>query len=202
MALAAPGGVVYGFWLALVVWVCGVAELARRSSKYWLVLKTKQASSRDAVVNVRNQQFEYFHPLYRLSLVRGVRKVAPLFPYYLMVRVDDRKQDWKALCSTKGVQYVVGKARTPEVERIQELTNNTDDGYYHDPATAPPRFTSGESVEALRGLFQNKYGTYVGLAGNSASRVRVLFSILNRETEFEVCAYDLRSTSAPLLDAA
>lgn len=167
----------------------------RRPSKYWLVLKTKQSASKDARTNVRNQGFEYFHPQYRAMLLRGVRKVTPLFPYYLMVRVDPIKQDWRVLHSTKGVSGVVGKARDVEVDVIRSLTDNTEDGYYHDPMSDPPRFNPGEPVQGLRGLFEDKFGTYRGLAGNTASRVRVLFSILNRETEFEVCAYDLQSAA-------
>jgi transcription antitermination factor NusG len=112
-----------------------------------------------------------------------------------MVRVDPRKQDWRVLHSTKGVSGVVGKARDAEVDVLKALTEDTVDGYYADPASDPPRFNPGEPVQALRGLFEDKFGTYQGLAGNTTSRVRVLFSILNRETEFEVCAYDLQSAA-------
>lgn len=166
--------------------------MARKiTTTYWLVAKTKQSSSRDAVKHVRNQGFEYFHPLFRKRAVRGTRAVAALFPYYLLIKVNERKQDWRVLSSTKGISTIIGKARTEEVERIRSLTDNTEDGYYHDPACDHPRFTPGESVEGLRGLFKDKFGTYVGLAGNSAARVRVLFSILGREAEFEVRADDL-----------
>lgn len=171
--------------------------LAGRQRKYWIVLKTKQASSSDAVTNVRNQDFEFLHPTFRMRAVRGVRKRAALFPYYLMVRVDDRRQDWRVLSSTKGVASVLlagdkpGHVRDADVEDIRVLTEDTDDGYYHDPAHEHPRFTPGESVVGLRGLFQDKYGRYKGLAGNNAARVRVLFNILGREAEFEVRADDL-----------
>lgn len=170
--------------------------------RFWTVLKTKQASSRDAVANVRRQSFEYFHPMYRETLQRGVRRIAPLFPYYLMVRVDERKQDWRVLSSTKGVSNILlmdgkpGRVHDDRVAELRSLTDDTEDGYYHDPKTEPPRFVAGEHVEGLRGLFEGKFGVYRGLAGNSASRVRVLFDILGKPTEFDVCAYDMRATSA------
>ncbi len=131
-----------------------------------------------------------------------MRQTTALFPYYLMVRVDVRKQDWRVLSSTKGVSSILldgllpGRVLDEDVARLRSLTDDTDDGYYHDPKCEHPRFTQGESVEGLRGLFQDKFGTYVGLAGNSAARVRVLFSILGREAEFEVRADDLQAVAA------
>lgn len=158
---------------------------------------TKQSSSSDALTNLRNQSFEYFHPQYRRRAVRGVRQVSPLFPYYLMVRVDERKQDWRVLSSTRGVKGILmdgdrpGRVRDDAVSDIRALTDDTDDGYYHDPNHDHPRFDAGAPVLGLRGLFAEKYGTYRGLAGNNGARVRVLFSILGREAEFEVRADDL-----------
>lgn len=172
-----------------------------RKRRFWTALKTKQASSSDAVVNVRRQGFEYFHPQYRRRSVRGVRAVAPLFPYYLMVRVDDRKQDWRVLANTKGVTCVLmsgdrpGLVHDDRVAELRHLTDDTDDGYYHDPDCEHHRFTPGESVEGLRGLFEGKFGIYRGLAGGSAARVRVLFSILGRDAEFEVYADDMRAVA-------
>lgn len=173
----------------------GWPKLRRR---YWLALKTKQASSRDAIANIRNQQFDLFHITYRARALRGIRKVAPLFPYYLIVRVDEREQDWKVLCSTKGVTEVLGKVRDDAIKYFRSVCEKTDDGVYRyeDPAHEPPRFTHGDQVAGLRGLFQDKYGEYRGLAGGSTARVRVLFSILGREAEFEVNAVDLVATAA------
>lgn len=174
----------------------------RRSNKFWIVLKTKQASSRDALDNVRQQTFEYFHPLYRSRSVNGVRKPTALFPYYLLVRVNEALQDWRVLSSTRGVSSVLMNGKLPSIVRngvvddLRVLTDDTADGYYHDPAHEPPRFNPGESVCGLRGLFQDKFGTYRGLAGNRGDRVRVLFSFLGREAEFELRADDLVAVAA------
>lgn len=173
-----------------------------RRNKYWIVLKTKQASSSDAVANVRSQDFELFHPTFRMRPVRGVRRVAALFPNYLMVRVDELRQDWRVLSSTRGVSSVLlfgdvpGYVSDESVRDLQVLTDDTDDGYYHDPLHEHPRFIPGSSVEGLRGLFVGKYGTYRGLSGNRGDRVRVLFNILGREAEFEVGADDMVAVAA------
>jgi transcriptional antiterminator RfaH len=169
----------------------------RRTNKFWIVLMTKQASSSDAIINLRNQAFEFFHPQYRRRAVRGIRQIAPLFPYYLITRIDERTQDWRVLASTRGVKGVLmdgerpGRVPDVHVETLRRLTEDTNDGYYADPTCDHPRFDPGQSVLGLRGLFAEKYGTYKGLAGNNAARVRVLFSILGREAEFEVRADDL-----------
>ena len=169
--------------------------------KFWTALKTKQASSADAIVNVRNQGFEYFHPLYRQSPTRNVRKIVPLFPYYLIVQVDTKLQDWRVLSNTKGVQNILmagltpGRIPDPIVKELRSLCDDTEDGYYHDPKTEPPKFEPGISVVGLRGLFAEKFGTYKGRASTGASRVRVLFDILGRETEFEMSAYDLATAA-------
>lgn len=161
---------------------------------------TKQASSSDARANLRNQDFEYFHPQFRKRAVNGVRAVTALFPYYLIVRIDDRKHGkdgWRVLSSTRGVRGIIldgdKPGRVPDecVSDLRALTDDTVDGYYRDPDSEHPSFEPGAPVLGLRGLFAEKFGTYKGLAGNSGARVRVLFSILGREAEFEVRADDL-----------
>ncbi len=165
-------------------------------------MRTKQVSSSDAVENIRRQGFEYFHPTFRSRAVRGVRRVTALFPYYLMVRVDEIIQDWRVLCSTRGVQYVLlngdqpGRVSDQVVADFRRLTDDTDDGYYHDPLHDSPRFMPGASVKGIRGLFAGKYGIYRGLVGSRRDRVRVLFSILGREAEFEVGADDVVAVAA------
>jgi transcriptional antiterminator RfaH len=186
-------------WAAVGLVVASVRQVGLRKapSKFWIVLKTKQASSRDAVLQTLRQGFEIFHPKLRLQSLRGVRKPAPLFPHYLIVRVDERKQNWKVLCSTRGVSYVLmdgdrpSRIRDEVVAKLRHLTDDTPDGYFFDHTQEAPRFKPDCTVLGLRGLFEDKFGTYRGLAGNRAERVRVLFSILGKEAEFEVNACDL-----------
>lgn len=175
-----------------------LTELVRKSNKYWAVVKTKQSSSKDARVNLRNQDFEFFHLTFRARSVRGVRKVTALFPYYLIVRIDERKNDPRVIHSTKGVSTIVGKVRNDDIRYFRSVTEKTDDGQYRyvDPTHEAPRFDLESSVCGLRGLFHDKYGTYKGLAGNRGDRVRVLFNILGRDAEFEVNAVDLVAVAA------
>lgn len=162
-------------------------------NRYWAVLATKSASGGEAIRNVSRQGFDYYHPKFREPPVRGVRKVAPLFPGYLFVNVF-RKDD-RVLHSTKDVRQVVGYIRRVEIERFRSLENAS--GYVEPEFAQPPAFSQGEPVEAIRGIFHEQFGTYVGLADTRGGhRVRVLFEILGREIEHEISAFDLQSAAA------
>jgi transcription antitermination factor NusG len=84
-----------------------------------------------------------------------------------------------------------GRIPDEVVQDLRALTDDSVDGYYHDPVHETPRFDANAPVLGLRGLFADKFGVYKGLAGNNAARCRVLFSFLGREAEFEVRAEDL-----------
>lgn len=162
--------------------------------RFWLVLKTKQASSKEARKNVSNQDFEFYHPMYRERLHFGVRRVMPMFPYYLLVRVNEKKQNWRVLSSTRGVSSVLlsgdAPSRVPDedVQGFRELENEL--GYCELAEHEAPRFTDRQGVRGVNGLFAGCDGIYQGIAG-SRDRVRVLFQILGRPKVVEMKAFDL-----------
>lgn len=162
--------------------------------RYWAVLKTKQASSVDARKHVANQDFEIFHPMYRERLRFGVRRVLPMFPYYLLVRINDRKQDWKVLSSTRGVSSVLTMSGEPSrvadehVQEFRDLENEL--GYCELAEHEAPRFSEYQGVKGINGLFSGCEGIYQGIVG-SHERVRVLFRILGQPKVVEMKAFDL-----------
>ncbi len=162
--------------------------------RYWALLKTKDASSKDARRNLLNQNFKFYHPMYRERRVRGVRNTKPLFPYYLLVSVNIR-QPWKSLCSTRGVSHLFLTGELPSqvpdhhVEYFRSIENES--GYIEVPEYECPRFQPEQPVRGISGLFEDKFGTYHGLAGNRSDRVKVLFDILGKPTVFEVDAHSL-----------
>jgi transcription antitermination factor NusG len=162
--------------------------------RYWAVLKTKQASSKDARKHVSNQNFEFYHPMYRERLLHGVRRVMPMFPFYLLVRINERKQDWRVLCSTRGVSSVLLNGGVPsrvldeDVQSFRDLENEL--GYCELEEHEPPRFTERQGVRAVNGLFAGCEGIYQGTV-KSHERVRVLFQILGRPKVVEMKAFDL-----------
>lgn len=167
--------------------------------KHWAVVSTKSSSSGEAVRNIAAQEFPYFHPKFRGHLHLGVRRILPLFPGYVFVRINTRSDNWKKLSSTRDVRklFMFGEqpARVPdrEIEYLQSLENER--GYIEHEMFATPRFEPGQFVIGMRGLFEDKLGTYQGLVSNSSHRVRVLFEILGRFTTFEISVYDLAASA-------
>ena len=163
--------------------------------KYWTVLKTKDATSKVARREVGQQGFEIYHPLYRTPPKLGVRKNLPLFPYYLLVRVNPKCDEWRNLCSTRGVSRVFMSGDHPsyisdlDVQRFRELED--DWGYFTLPEHAAPRFARLSSVQVKLGWMEGCHGVYQGLAGTSHERVKVLFSILGVPKILEMSAFDL-----------
>jgi transcription antitermination factor NusG len=172
----------------------------RTRQRYWTVLRTKQASSADARKYVVQQGFEIYHPLYRTRPEFGVRRILPLFPHYLLVRINVRRQQWQKLRHTRGVAMMFMSGDVPSqvgdehVAHFRALENEM--GYYEMPEHEAPRFTPWEPVIGLGGLFEGCEGVYQGIAGNSHERVRVLFHILGQPKVVEMKAYDLASAIA------
>lgn len=171
----------------------------RAQRRYWTVAETKSVRGLVAVANLAKQSFETYQPEYREPPARGVRKTSPLFPGYIFVRVT--QENWKPVAYTKDVKRVIMCGQFPsrisndEVRAIRSLEN--DQGYIEPAFAAPPKFQFGESVEAKRGIFQDKFGVYQGLADSRGGhRVRVLFDILGRSAEYEISAFDLAGVAA------
>ena len=176
----------------------GGCVLSRRRHHKWIVLATKQPNSADARRNISRQHFEILHLLYRKKRNRGIRKVMPLFPFYLLVRIDVRDESWKNLNYTRGVRRVFqngcgGPAIVPDecVKMFKKMEADSPSGYVEVAEHEAPRFRQNETVEVREGWLRGCMGMYRGLAGASADRVRVLFSILGIPKVVELSAFDV-----------
>lgn len=170
--------------------------MPRRQRKHWTVLATKQPNSADARKHIRRQGFEVAHLMYRKRPKHRVRKIMPLFPYYLLVRINPSDDRWKDLNSTRGVRKVFqngnGKPTyiaDEHVKKFRDIENEM--GYVVVPEHEAPRFNANEIVEVCEGWLKGCQGIYKGLAGASHERVRVLFNILGIAKMLELNAFDL-----------
>ena len=166
---------------------------SKRKSLRWTIVETKRASALEAARHCKNQGFEYYHPLYREGRVGGVRKILPLFPNYLFVRVAP--VGWQRLCSTRGIAKVMTcgdnilHVRDSEVDHIRSREDEM--GYVRVDTEEPPAFSPDQKVVGIRGLFEGQDGIYQGMS--ERNRVRVMFRIFEREVVAEVSAWDLRA---------
>lgn len=171
----------------------------RAARKFWAVAATKSLAGRVAVSRLEEQGYPVYQPEYRETPVRGVRKTMPLFPGYIFVTVT--RENWKPIAYTRDVKQIFMSGEHPaplhpsEIERLRSLENAH--GYIEPEFAQPPQFQRGESVEAKRGIFKDKFGEFVGLADHRGGhRVRVLFEIMGRQAEYEISAFDLDRVAA------
>lgn len=148
-------------------------------------------------MHVARQDFEILHLMYRSRPAFGVRRILPLFPYYLLVNIDPRNDQWKSLRNTRGVVNLFMSGDLPSrvpndvVQEFVDSIEKSDLGYYEVPEHEAPRFTARQSVRGLNGLFAGCEGEYQGLAGTTYERVRVLFRFLGVPKVVEMKAFDL-----------
>jgi transcription antitermination factor NusG len=159
---------------------------------YWTVLKTKDTASQEARRHIESCGFETYHPMFRAKPKRGVRKDVPLFPFYLIVKVNEQ---WRSLSSMRGVSKIFMAGAKPakiadeDVQRFRDLEDEL--GYYVMPETEPPKFQMKQPVVVQEGWMRGCSGVYHGIAGTSRERVKVLFSILGVPQVLEMSAYDI-----------
>lgn len=144
----------------------------------WYLLQCKPRQGFRAQEHLLRQGFECFNPSFMMETIKEgkvQRKVQPLFPGYIFVRVK-AEDSWTSLHSTRGVTRVVafcGKPCSVSDEIIEHLQQ---------------RCTTSEDTKALipGDLIQVKVGPYAELDAifvsmDGEDRVMLLLSVLNRQ---------------------
>lgn len=158
---------------------------------HWTVAETKHGAEHEAARNVAAQGFQHYLPRYRERNRDGVRAVRCLFPGYLFV---EWRSQWRAICSTRGIRRVLTSAPdTPAMvsrEDVESLRRGEDHlGYVVLDSEENPPFSLLQSVAAVRGMFAEKYGIYVGMGRRGTARVQ--FQLLGASAEYDVNVCDL-----------
>lgn len=155
----------------------------------WYVVQTHVNAEAKAARNLARQGFEVYLPRYlkRRSHARKVEHVpAPLFPRYLFVRIDIAAQQWRSIHSTFGVSRLVsngsGPAPVPQ-QVLSALKGREDDGGYV-RLDQQPKFTLGEKVRVLAGVFADNLGLFDGMADRD--RVAILLDLLGRKVRVSI----------------
>jgi transcriptional antiterminator RfaH len=155
----------------------------------WYVVQTQVNAEAKAARNLVQQGFEVYLPKYlkRRSHARTVEYVpAPLFPRYLFVRIDIATQRWRSIQSTFGVSHLVSNGSDPApVPRqvLSTLKGREDDGGYVQ-LEHRPKFTLGERVRVLAGVFADNLGLFDGMADRE--RVAILLDLLGRKVRVSI----------------
>ena len=151
---------------------------------YWTVAQTESQRERVAADHLERGGFEVYLP----RIKNRKKKIEPLFPCYLFVRIIDR---WHAINATVGILRVLTccdhPARVTD-EIINELrARENPHGFVRLPKPKP-----GKHVRILRGSFADHVGVYEGASGKD--RERVLLALLGRMVVVDVRPADLQFT--------
>ncbi|HEY6923009.1 MAG TPA: transcription termination/antitermination NusG family protein [Steroidobacteraceae bacterium] len=151
---------------------------------HWYLIHTKVSGEKSAQLNLERQGYEVYLPLLlqRIAAVdRSRKRIVPLFPRYLFLRLDEGRQSLRPVHSTIGVAAVVrfGFQYTIVPDEVVRGLRDRED-----PETAlhqlrrPPLFP-GAAVRITAGAFDGVEGIFERPDG--AERVLVLLQLLGQQ---------------------
>jgi transcriptional antiterminator RfaH len=161
----------------------------------WYAVQTQPRAEMKALTHLARQGFEVYLPRFmkRRRHARRVENVSsPLFPGYLFVAIDMATQRWRCVNSTVGVQKLVCNGDAPAIidERIiRALKSRQDERGFIELDNS--RFTDGEKVRVIDGVFSDSFGTYKGMTDRE--RVEILLDLLGRKVRVQI---DIASVAA------
>jgi transcriptional antiterminator RfaH len=151
---------------------------------YWTVAQTESQRERVAADHLERSGFEVYLP----RIKNRKKKVEPLFPCYLFVRIE---LHWHTINATIGVLRVLTVCDHPAIlpdKVLEEIrARENPHGFVRLPKARP-----GKQVRILRGSFADHVGIYEGASGKD--RERVLLALLGRMVPVDVLPGDLQFT--------
>lgn len=158
-------------------------------SGFWSVAQTETQREGTAARFLKDAGYETYLPKIKIQ-----KRLLPLFPSYLFVRIVDR---WYPVNNTVGVINLLLAGDQPaklKDEIVSNIRNKERGGIVRLPPK--PGLKVGQHVRILRGSFENHVGVYDGMTGKE--RERVLLELLGRKVPVEFNKGDF----APLQDVA
>ncbi|MGE5302907.1 MAG: transcription termination/antitermination protein NusG [Alphaproteobacteria bacterium] len=150
------------------------------NQRQWYVVYSKPHKEEQAQFHLRARDIEVFFP--RLNVNRGAetrRRIIPLFPNYLFVRVELETEAHRVMWSP-GVKRIVSFGDQPApldslvVDLLQSLTDS--DGAIKARST----LRTGQQVEICGGPFDGLLGI-IQDPPDARGRVRILLQLLSRQ---------------------
>lgn len=165
-------------------------------SAKWYLVQCKPRESFRAEAHLQNQNYTCFHPTYPVKRKTAGKisvKIAPLFPHYIFILLNDT-DNWSAIRSTRGVSKIVSFNGVPAslnhhiVEELQHQCARLN-------GLAPePIYKIGDRVVVTDGCFKELEA--IVTATNGEERVILLLNLFNRPQHIEVSACDIASIAA------
>ena len=150
----------------------------------WYVAQTQPNAENKALVHLGRQGFVTYLPRF-LKRRRHARRIdvvaAPLFPRYMFIAMDTTTQRWRSIFSTVGVSRLVctGDTPTPVADQVIAMLKDREDSSGFIQLDHLPRFSVGDKVRVLEGVFNTYIGIYDGMSDRD--RVAILLDLLGRK---------------------
>jgi transcriptional antiterminator RfaH len=165
-----------------------IVDIENQGLNRWYLAYTKPKQESVALVNLEQQDFEVYLPLFKKFKKTEQGPVAlfePMFPRYILFRPSRPEQSISAVRSTKGVTTIVRFGFEPAllsddvVQRIRQMEQLRDQATIEELN----QLKVGQKVR----LKHTALGAIEGLVHNvSSKRVAVLLEILGRPTVVQV----------------
>ena len=161
--------------------------------RHWYVVHCRANSERRAETNLLRQEYEVWLPMYHKTR-RHARRVEnvlrPLFPRYLLVRLDLSSEPWRPILSTFGVHTIVSGAEGPLPigdEIVAGLRARAgEDGNFEIARSA---IKPGDQVRVQGGPMADLEGIFE--AEIDSDRVLILLKLMGREVRVSVSGTDV-----------
>lgn len=170
--------------------------MSRALGKQWYVVYAQAKLEAKASMQLHNQGFETYLPLYK-KLSRHARKTrevkAPLFPRYFFIELDLNVDRWRCVNSTRGVSsLVMTNPLAPQFvsqEVIENLRSQEDNDGLVSLASLE-LFKQGDQVRIIEGPFKDRVAIFKKMSDQH--RVEVFLNFLNKDVcmQIEACAVE------------
>lgn len=152
---------------------------------YWAVAQTETRREDTAVRFLADQGYTCYLPRIKVK-----KRVVPLFPSYLFVRIIDR---WYSVNQTIGVIHLLTAGDAPAQIR-DSIVDTIKAKERNEIVRLPPPqgLKVGQQVRVLRGSFEGHIGLYDGMSGKD--RERVLLDLLGRKVPVDFNKADIIPT--------
>jgi transcriptional antiterminator RfaH len=148
--------------------------------KNWYLIKTKSRQEHVAIKNLETQKYSTYCPTVEIK-----NKHVVLFPGYLFIHLDKKKENWSPIRSTKGVinfvRFGLNYAKVPnniiKFLKSNQLINK-------EKLINLNNFKPGDKVQITDGTFKNCVAIFK--SSRSEERVILLMNLLGRQQSIKI----------------
>ena len=160
-----------------------------RNIKNWYLVNTKVRQEETANKNLMSQGFKTFLPKISYELKKSdiKTKVEVMFPGYLFVHIDIKKDSISSIKFSRGVSNLVmfgGKLVPVPTDLIKELKDKIDEEDTLNLKTEYRDYKVGEKVIVKEGILKGLKGTLMSKKGKE--RVNILISLINKSVTIDM----------------